>query len=45
MKKEYMNQCSPLLREFLGYLEVVKGRSAGTVNEYFIDLRPFFRYF
>ena len=45
MKKEYMNQSSPLLREFLGYLEVVKGRSAGTVNEYFIDLRTFFRYF
>ena len=30
MKKEYLAQCSPILREFLGYMEVVKGRSAGT---------------
>ena len=44
MKKEYSMACSPLLREFFGYLEVVKGRSAGTVNEYFVDLRAFFRY-
>ncbi len=45
MKKEYLAQCSPILREFLGYMEVVKGRSAGTVNEYFIDLRTFFRHY
>lgn len=44
MKKEYLAQCSPLLREFFGYVETVKGRSTGTVDEYFIDLRTFFRY-
>lgn len=45
MKKEYMDECSPLLREYFGYIEVVKGRSAGTVDEYFVDLRTFLRYF
>ncbi len=44
MKKDYIQQCSPLLREFFGYIETVKGRSAGTVDEYFVDLRTFFRY-
>ena len=44
MKKEYIAQCSPLLREFFGYVETVKGRSAGTANEYFVDLRTFLRY-
>ncbi len=43
MKREYINQCFPLLREFLGYMEVVKGRSVNTVEEYFLDLRTFFR--
>lgn len=43
MKQEYNSQCFPLLRDFLGYMEVVKGRSDNTVNEYFIDLRTFFR--
>lgn len=45
MKKEYAAECSPLLREYFGYIEVVKGRSAGTVDEYFVDLRTFLRYF
>lgn len=45
MKKEYVAECSPLLREYFGYIEVIKGRSAGTVDEYFVDLRTFLRYF
>ena len=44
MKKEYVNECSPLLRDYFGYIEVVKGRSSGTVDEYFVDLRTFLRY-
>ncbi len=44
MKKDYSLQCSPLLKEFFGYIEVVKGRSSNTVDEYFVDLRTFFRY-
>ena len=44
MKSEYADQCFPILREFLGYIEVVKGRSSGTADEYFVDLRTFVRY-
>ncbi len=44
MKKEYWEASPPILREYLGYLETVKGRSSKTVDEYFIDLRTFFRY-
>ncbi|MDD2418074.1 MAG: tyrosine recombinase XerC [Oscillospiraceae bacterium] len=43
MRQSYIEQCFPLLRDFLGYMEVVKGRSVNTVEEYFIDLRTFFR--
>lgn len=44
MRQDYVQECFPLLRDFLGYMEVVKGRSVLTVEEYFIDLRTFFRY-
>ena len=44
MKKEYWQQSSPILREYLGYMETIKGRSANTINEYFTDLRTFFRH-
>ena len=36
---------SPLiLKDFLNYLETIKGKSKNTVNEYFYDLRMFFRF-
>lgn len=44
MQKKISEECFPILREFLRYMEVVKGRSTGTVEQYFIDLRTFFRY-
>ena len=44
MNSKYMAECPPILREYLGYMETVKGRSANTVNGYFIDLRTFFRF-
>lgn len=44
MRQEYSEECFPILRDFLGYMEVVKGRSTGTVENYFADLRVFFRY-
>ncbi len=44
MKQEYLQQCPMILREFLGYTETIKGRSSSTVDEYFIDLRTFFRF-
>lgn len=44
MKKEYLGECPPILKEYLGYTETIRGRSANTVNEYFIDIRTFFRF-
>ena len=43
LRQNYVRQCFPILKDFLGYMEVVKGRSINTVEEYFIDLRTFFR--
>ena len=42
--KRYLAECPPVLREYLGYMETVKGRSENTVNGYFLDLRTFFRF-
>ena len=44
MNSKYLAECPSVLREYLGYMETVKGRSANTVNGYFIDLRTFFRF-
>ena len=44
LRKEYFQQAPPILQEFLGYMETIKGRSSKTVDEYFTDLRTFFRY-
>lgn len=42
--KRYMAECPPLLREYLGYMETIKGRSSNTVDGYYVDLRTFFRF-
>nr|DAI53017.1 MAG TPA: SITE SPECIFIC RECOMBINASE XERD [Inoviridae sp.] len=44
MRKAYWQECPELLRSYLGYLENIKGRSSKTVDEYYTDLRTFFRY-
>ncbi len=44
MRKEYWQECPDLLRGYLGYMETIKGRSSKTVDEYYTDLRTFFRY-
>ena len=44
MNSKYLAECPAILREYLGYMETVKGRSANAVNGYFIDLRLFFRF-
>lgn len=38
------NDCPELLREFLFYMETIRGRSQRTVQGYYIDLRSFLRY-
>lgn len=44
MNQDYLRQCPLIMREFLGYTETVKGRASHTADEYFIDLRTFFRF-
>ncbi len=44
MNQRYMADCPAVLREYLGYMETVKGRSSNTVDGYYVDLRTFFRF-
>ena len=41
---DFSVEASPLIKEFLFYLETIKGRSPNTIDEYFSDLRLFFRF-
>lgn len=38
------NDCPELLRQFLFYMETIRGRSEKTVQGYYIDLRSFLRF-
>ncbi len=44
MNSELLKDCPNLLRDFLFYMETVRGRSTRTVEAYYIDLRTFLRY-
>ncbi len=41
---DYRAESPQILRDFLIYHETIKGHSKATVDEYFLDLRNFFRY-
>ena len=41
---DYRTQAPPILRDFLAYHETIQGHSRKTADEYFLDLRNFFRY-
>ena len=41
---DYRSEAPQVIREFLIYHETVKGHSRQTVDEYFLDLRTFFRF-
>lgn len=41
---DYHTEAPPVIRDFLVYHETVKGHSKKTVDEYYLDLRTFFRY-
>jgi len=41
--KRYID-CPQLVRDFLVYHETIKGQSANTIDEYYLDLRMFFRF-
>ena len=44
MSSSIASDASALMKEFLFYLQTIKGRSPSTVDEYFHDLRTFFRF-
>jgi len=41
---DYRADSPEILREFLFYHETIKGHSKKTINEYYLDLRTFFRF-
>lgn len=41
---DYRTESPKILRDFLSYHETIKGHSRATVDEYFLDLRMFFRF-
>jgi site-specific recombinase XerD len=41
---DHIKSSPPLLKEFLIYIETIKGKSAKTAEEYFFDLRLFLRF-
>ena len=41
---DYRTEAPPIIRDFLTYHETIQGHSRRTVDEYFLDLRNFFRY-
>lgn len=44
MKHEIILSSPPILRDFLTYSETIRGKSAKSVEEYYLDLQTFFRY-
>jgi len=44
MKREEIAKLPIIVREFSNYLNTINDKSAGTINEYLLDLRTFFRY-
>ena len=44
MAVNFMDDAPQIIKDFLMYKQNVQGRSSKTVDEYYIDLRTFFRY-
>ena len=44
MNQKILNDCPKILRDFLFYMETVRGRSSKTVEAYYTDLRLYLRY-
>ena len=43
-KKELLDEVPYYVKDFITYMETIKGKSSKTVDEYFFDLRTFLRY-
>ncbi len=44
MAIDFTIEASPIVKRYLNYMQTVKGKSPKTVDEYFSDLRTFFRF-
>lgn len=44
MNSKYIIEAPDIIKDFLGYMQNIKGKSQKTINEYYLDLRTFFRY-
>lgn len=44
MATDFLHEAPPLIKDYLIYLQTVKGKSLKTVDEYYTDLRTFFRF-
>lgn len=44
MKHSLIMEAPPIIRNFLTYSETIKGKSTNTIEEYYNDLKTFFRY-
>lgn len=44
MATDFISEASPVIRDYLLYMQTVKGKSPKTVDEYFSDIRTFFRF-
>lgn len=44
MRLDILNGCPDFIRDFLTYNETIKGKSSKSVEQYYSDLRTFFRY-
>lgn len=44
LAKNYKDGAPPLVRDYLIHLRVIKAKSEKTIEEYFIDIRTFFRF-
>lgn len=40
----FITDAPPIIKEYLNYIQTIQGKSQKTVNEYFTDLRTFFRF-
>jgi len=44
MAEAYFDEAPFILKDFLSYMETIKGKSKNTIHEYYYDLRLFFRF-
>lgn len=44
MPCDIKSEAPKIVREFLGYMRTIQGKSSKTIDEYYIDLRTFLRY-